>query len=1020
MPEIRYKIHMLSAQAILAYAKLTDDADIYTIALNKRETESVILRHGETVQEDNAIFFQIMCELKGNDYRHVSTDTVIDDLADVIVYIDFSGIFDRDAKNPKIALLQKKAESMFRPEGITLDFGSGAQRYLAFERSASMSRNTRLSFLRADVYDTVRARMMLDMKIGECQLSKLYAYNGLLFSSGTRIEHPYLWRNHSIVIVDNPHNYMARANVITMEDASGEGSVRKYERRETETRIPITEFDGEGLISPAFANEIDTILCGKHTHHSFQIRMPYIKGMVHEVDFPSMMREVGITFIKDIWGNPHPVNEIKLILTKSQCKGFGWLNENGYHWYRYIATCERYRHALYITGVGKDTPEDLTELNYQFLNTISLRAELFRPADLPLGWNHSPAEDDRSWLTKATEQRYYDLTANDEFRRDYFISRAERWSFRRKSKNYRMAQLLRKNPLFIHESYFTSELDAMAEKVLKNYAVGKLYIKGDNRYLSADLMELLYYLIEPHFKVSAAANELQSALHAETFVETVFYAPGAAYEKQERYTLLRNPHIARNEEVMVKPPESIGPLRQKYLSHLTDVVMVGSCSLIAERLGGADFDGDMIKTIAEPILNDCVYGNYLSGVDYNEFDSKNNLPLLQIPSAEPQIRDASDWQARFETVKNTFSSRVGQISNAALERSIIAYDENTDAETKEKNRRETEELAILTGLEIDSAKSGIKPDLSVYLDGKRKKSNFLKYKNLMEDSEEHRAWYEPTFDERFKAYFAKTDWNSVSSNLEKLPYYADMLKKHTPKAKRKPAKASELFTFAAEDGWEDNLNRDTMDQMRTLIDIYERCLKRIRASLHPPKLKAKKNGIARVLYMRDEENVYDVDELYALFVNLPAKRVSEIRRAIREDKWQFLPEDKRVLFLHKYLPDEEFVPYYDLFADFSCGGYRVLGALICDTDNENILQNRERLHYDGDSAEMAALVGAYVDKVWGKDYREAVAERCLGLVKEICSPGEAVKYAVALGKRTFLWDVLWDYVERYAKKGGAS
>ena len=148
MPEIRYKIHMLSAQAILAYAKQTDDSDTYTITLNKRETESVILRHDETTQEDNAIFFQIMCVLRDNDYRHASADTVIDDLADVIVYIDFAGIFDRDAGNPKIALRQKKAESMFRPDGITLDFGGGTQRYLAFERSAGMSRNARLSFLR--------------------------------------------------------------------------------------------------------------------------------------------------------------------------------------------------------------------------------------------------------------------------------------------------------------------------------------------------------------------------------------------------------------------------------------------------------------------------------------------------------------------------------------------------------------------------------------------------------------------------------------------------------------------------------------------------------------------------------------------------------------------------------------------------------------------------------------------------------------------------------------------------------
>ena len=73
--------------------------------------------------------------------------------------------------------------------------------------------------------------------------------------------------------------------------------------------------------------------------------------------------------------------------------------------------------------------------------------------------------------------------------------------------------------------------------------------------------------------------------------------------------------------------------------------------------------------------------------------------------------------------------------------------------------------------------------------------------------------------------------------------------------------------------------------------------------------------------MHDEENTYDADELYALFVNLPADRVSEIRRAIREEKRHFMTEDQRTLFLCKYLPKEEFQEYYDLFSDFRCGFY---------------------------------------------------------------------------------------------------
>ena len=1016
MSHIRYKIHTISAQALIAYAKgYNAEPDRYHYHLNKRETESTIVRQGETYQEDNAIFFQAMCAVKGDDYKHSPLDTVLDNLSDVIFYVDFKGIFDRSDSNPRVATRQKKAESMFRPEGIFLDFGNGEAQYFAFERSASMSRNARLAFIRADVYGKVHSRMTLDMKIGDCQLSKLYAYNGLMFSSGTRIEAPNLWRNHSIVVIDNPKEIVRGVNVITVEDATGEGNVRKYERVEAKTDIKVTLFDGEGLISKEFSEQIDKTLSKRHEHHSFQIRMPYIKGMVHEVDFRKMLLGVGITAIKDIWGNTHPVSEINLILTKSQLKGFGWLEESGYHWYKYIRVCENYRHALYVTGISKADPEEVTELNYQFLNTISMKAELFRPDDLPLGWNHSPAEEKRNWLTKATEQRYYDLIANEEFRRKIFLDRADRWISFSNKKDNKLAKLLIKNPLFIHESCYETELDALAEKVLKNYAVGKLLIAGDNRYLSGDLMAFLQYLIHPYIRENEEAYHLHILLDSSILKDSEIYAPGAEYDSQEHYTLLRNPHIARNEEVLVEPLVEADAFREKYLSHLTDVVMVSPTALIAERLGGADYDGDMIKTIAEPILNDCVMQNYV-GEDY-DINSQATLPLLQIPSADPLIHNANDWHARFEAIRNTFSSRVGQISNAALDRSIIAYDENIDSETKEKRRQETETLAILTGLEIDSAKSGIKPNLSEYLSKKKiKRSSFLKYKTILESSEERRPWYVPTFDEQFKEYFGSTDWQGVSSNLEKLPYYAQMLKKNTPKAKRKPAKASELFTFATEQGWEKKLDPVILERIKALVGTYESCLKRIRASQHLPNAKAKKKGINRVLFMRDEENTYDADELYALFVNLPADRVSEIRRAIREEKWHFMTEDQRTLFLCKYLPEDEFTEYYDLFSDFRFGGYRLLGDLIMDTDNDNIQQNRARLHYEGDSPEMTTLLKAYTDKLSGTNYREAVAKKCLELVKGICKPATAVKYVVALNKRSFLWDVLWESVEKFALK----
>lgn len=85
------------------------------------------------------------------------------------------------------------------------------------------------------------------------------------------------------------------------------------------------------------------------------------------------------------------------------------------------------------------------------------------------------------------------------------------------------------------------------------------------------------------------------------------------------------------------------------------------------------------------------------------------------------------------TVIDTFSSRVGQICNAAFDRSIIACDENSDAEERERYSQQTEVLSILTGLENDSAKNGVKPDLTEYLVKEHRAHNlFLKYKSLLD------------------------------------------------------------------------------------------------------------------------------------------------------------------------------------------------------------------------------------------------------------------------------------------------
>lgn len=280
--------------------------DRYSFDLSASATEKCKNRTATREQDSNALFFQIMCVLYGDGYAEPNDGTLIPDLSDAIFYMDFDRVFDRSAANKKQRLRQEKARAMFRPEGVGLNFGSGPYRYVAFECSGSVSRQARLSFIRADLYDAVRRRIMLGMDIDQCQFSKLYAYNGLMLSSGARIDGVDIDQPHRVVVVDSPTHTEHLIPVITVEDDGSQDTTRKYHRVEKKADVEVTCFDGEGLISPRFAAQIDRVLCGGHVHTSFQIRLPYVKGMLHQVDFHTFLTDCGTRTITDLWGVEHP------------------------------------------------------------------------------------------------------------------------------------------------------------------------------------------------------------------------------------------------------------------------------------------------------------------------------------------------------------------------------------------------------------------------------------------------------------------------------------------------------------------------------------------------------------------------------------------------------------------------------------------------------------------------------------------------------------------------------------------
>ena len=575
-----------------------------------------------------------------------------------------------------------------------------------------------------------------------------------------------------------------------------------------------------------------------------------------------------------------------------------------------------------------------------------------------------------------------------------------------------MARVLEKNPKFIREPIYVEQLDGQARKILRGYAVGRLLVPGDNRFLSGDLLELLRQLIAPRVFQLPGERDFCNQVMGDFFAEDSFFAPGAAYDHEDSCTLLRNPHIARNEELQLSVYPEGDALRQHYLGHLTDVVMVSADSLAAERLGGADYDGDLIKTIADPILNRCVKRNYDYDI-HQQLSNNANLPLLKIPSLSAPKSNTNDWQARFQTVENTFAARIGQICNAALDRSVIAYNDHADPEERKRCRRDLEALAIYSGLEIDAAKTGVRPNLDEFLGGRKvKRTPFLQYKYLLERAEERRrAWYEPTHRERLETFFAGIDWDQVDSPVERLPWLARQLERNTPKVQEKPAKDSELFAFAQERSWKKQLDEKTLSSVSALLWDYEHCLSRIRACRTPAKGQQRKTDIDRILYARGQEEVYDSDELYAFFQQLSSERISTLRKTIVDQQWHLLTEAQRETFLREWLP--EGANYYDLLTDFRHGGFRLLGDLVCDIDDVETARERKQLCRPADSPAFQKMMEAYLSAPFSGNERAVVSKVCRKLLDKIVRPSLAAPYVVALGKRSLLWDLLPDHIEEH-------
>lgn len=449
-------------------------------------------------------------------------------------------------------------------------FSLNNRAFLFSERSASMVRQSMLSFVDAEIEPELSKRISMELDFSESPtvLAKYYAYRGLCLSSCFCLED---WYPKIIVC---PDFYRTIPNQIVKYAYDKQtkfidrktGKERDWVQKDIgvkETDIEINAFDGCGICHPAIMREFELRIGTSEKMNSLILRGPYIKGCVHELDYVQFYAERGVTKVKDIWGIEYdvtPDSEPMIIILESQYKGLKYFKRTGTidDWDRYWELFRKYNHCLGVAKWNFTLEQEalMTRVNYQILQTLDYGED---------GYNKFKhlADDSVHW---------YEKIVNGDMVYTYAFLGLTKDNV--DPMNWYMAALLR-NPEMIHDTCTKDYVHNLLEKYRNEMKCGKLWMDATFKFLAPDLIALMEHIGGLPVVGCLKENE--------------FYCFDRRGIMEGERLITRNPHINAGEDLLLVGAKN--ELTEKYLSGLQNVLCLNSLSISAPRLNGADQRG---------------------------------------------------------------------------------------------------------------------------------------------------------------------------------------------------------------------------------------------------------------------------------------------------------------------------------------------------------------------------------------------------------------------------------------------
>lgn len=547
---------------------------------------------------------------------------------------------------------------------IQCGFRMGKQEFVLGERSASMVRTGILSFVDKRIARELDKRTTMGIKPNKRVLSKYYSYRGLMLSSCHCIEDWYpkivVVPDCFLTIPDQKIRYVYDKKIDFKDKNTG--AQREWVQKDLadgRRDIEINAFDGCGVCHPDIMRQICEKIDSQDEITSAIIRAPFIKGVIHQMDYERFFAQRGVRTITDIWGIQHDVTpgaQPMMILTQGQYKGYSFFKDTGdiQDWYEYWKQFKANHHCLGVAKWNFSAQSEplYTRVNYQVLQDLDLPYEKFEQL----------ANSSKAWFEK--------IAGGDPLHTYCFLGMLAN---RHKPLNNYCAAIL-KNPEMLKEEGVRSYIIGLLEKYRDEFKCGKLWLKATFKFLAPDLIMLMEHIggLEP--KGCLDADEFYS------FDRTGIMAGERLIE--------RNPHISKSEHVVLKATNN--QMLEDYCGHLTNVCIVNCKSITPQRLNGADFDGDLVIVIDEPTM--------MEGVDTNA------AIVMDVEDKVTALAEIDNMQNKTNCIMRSLKSMIGEISNMST-----AY-HNKMPETEQNKKRYQDYIGLLSicnGKAIDYAKTGV-------------------------------------------------------------------------------------------------------------------------------------------------------------------------------------------------------------------------------------------------------------------------------------------------------------------------